>query len=79
MPDDLRKLVLDAAREASAYERERDLALNAEAIARMKARGAQVVGADRAKFAARVAPIQDEVARSLGMTDVLELIRFHAR
>ncbi len=79
MPADLRALVLDAAREASAYERERDLALNAEAIARMKARGAQVVGPDRAKFAARVAPIQDEVARGLGMTDVLELIRSHAR
>jgi tripartite ATP-independent transporter DctP family solute receptor len=79
LPDDLRKLVLDAAREASAFERKRDLELNAEAIARMKSRGAQIVSPDRARFAARIVPIQEEVAASLGMTDVLELIRSHAR
>jgi TRAP-type C4-dicarboxylate transport system substrate-binding protein len=79
MPDDLRRIVLEAAREAATFERERDLALNAEAIERMRGRGAQIVQPDRAKFAARIAPIQDEVARSLGMTDVLELIRTHAR
>jgi len=71
--------VLDAARQASAFERKRDLELNAEAIARMKSRGAQIVSPDRARFAARIVPIQEEVAASLGMTDVLELIRSHAR
>jgi tripartite ATP-independent transporter DctP family solute receptor len=79
LPDDLRQAVLEAAREASAFERKRDLELNAEAIARMQSRGAQIVTPDRARFAARIAPIQDEVAASLGMTDVLELIRSHAR
>ena len=79
LPDDLRQAVLEAAREASAFERRRDLELNAEAIARMESRGAQIVTPDRARFAARIAPIQDEVAASLGMTDVLELIRSHAR
>jgi tripartite ATP-independent transporter DctP family solute receptor len=78
LPADLRPVVLEAAREASAFERKRDLELNAEAIARMKSRGAQIVAPDRARFAARILPIQDEVAAALRMTDMLELIRSHA-
>jgi len=79
LPPELQAVVLEAATQASTFERKRDFELNAEALARMKARGAQVVIPDRAKFAARIMPIQDEVARSLNMTDVLELIRSHAR
>jgi antitoxin (DNA-binding transcriptional repressor) of toxin-antitoxin stability system len=45
----------------------------------MQARGARIVTPDRAKFVARIVPIQDEVARNLKMTDVLDLIRSHAR
>jgi len=79
LPADLQKTVLEAAAQAAAFERRRDAELNAEAVARMQARGAQIVSPDRAKFAARIVPIQDEVARSLNMSDVLELIRSHAR
>ena len=57
----------------------RDVELNAQAIERMKAKGAQIVIPERARFAARIAPIQDEVAQNLKMTDVLELIRSHAK
>ena len=78
MPPDMQKLVLEAARDASKYERQRDAELNAQAIERMKAKGAQIVVPDRARFAARIASIQDEVAQSLRMTDVLALIRSHA-
>jgi TRAP-type transport system periplasmic protein len=67
-----------AATEAAAYERQRDAELNAEAIERMQAKGAEIVEPDRALFAARVAPIQDEVAASLDMSDMLALIRSHA-
>ena len=45
----------------------------------MKEKGAQIVMPDRAKFADRIAPIQDEVAANLKMTDVLQLIRNHAK
>lgn len=79
LPADLQRTVLEAAAQAAAFERLRDAELNAEAVARMQARGAQIVMPDRAKFAARIAPIQDEVARSLNVSDVLELIRAHAR
>jgi TRAP-type C4-dicarboxylate transport system substrate-binding protein len=71
--------VLDAAAQAAAHERKRDLELNSEAVARMQARGARIVTPDRAKFVARIVPIQDDVARNLKMTDVLDLIRSHAR
>jgi len=75
LPGDLRAAVLGAARDAAAHERRRDRELNAEAIERMKARGARVVVPERARFAARVGAIQDEVAGSLGMADVLGLVR----
>jgi TRAP-type transport system periplasmic protein len=70
--------LLAAAETAAAAERRRDAELNGEAIERMKARGATIVEPDRAAFAAKIAPIQDEVAASLGMEDVLSLIRSHA-
>jgi tripartite ATP-independent transporter DctP family solute receptor len=79
LPADLQKLVLEAARDASVHERRRDVELNAQAIERMKAKGAQIVIPERARFEARIAPIQDEVAQNLKMTDVLELIRNLAR
>jgi tripartite ATP-independent transporter DctP family solute receptor len=75
---DQQKTMLDAAREASVIQRRRDTELNAEAVDRMKAKGAVFVEPDRAEFAARIAPIQDEVAGTLKMTDVLELIRAKA-
>ncbi|MBI2563694.1 MAG: hypothetical protein HYW08_15190, partial [candidate division NC10 bacterium] len=53
--------------------------LNAEAIERMKAKGAKVIEPDRAKFAVLIGPIQDEVARDLKMDDVLGIIRGAAK
>jgi tripartite ATP-independent transporter DctP family solute receptor len=76
---DLQKTVLDAAQEASKYQRKRERELDAEAMERIKTRGAQLVTPDRAKFAAAIKPIQDEVAKQLNMTDVLEIIRSHAK
>lgn len=75
---DLQEQLLAAASDASAAERDRDAQLNAEAIERMKERGAEIVLPDKAAFAAKVAPIQDEVATSLGMEGMLALIRSHA-
>lgn len=79
LPPNLQKIVLDAARDASAHERRRDTELNAQAIERMKAKGTQIVIPQRVRFEARIAPIQEEVALNLKMTDVLELIRSNAR
>ena len=45
----------------------------------MKAKGAQIIIPERARFEARITPIQEEVAKSLKMTDVLALIRSRER
>ncbi len=79
MSADQRNTLLAAAQEAAVFERKRDAELNAEAIERMRAKGAQIVEPNRASFSSRIAPIQDEVATSLKMTDVLELVRSHAK
>jgi tripartite ATP-independent transporter DctP family solute receptor len=76
---DLRQIVFKSAQEASQRERRRDAELNAQAIEKMKTRGAQIVVPERRQFAALMMPIQDEVAAELKMTDVLALIRQHAR
>ena len=34
---------------------------------------------DKAKFIALIAPIQDEVAQELKATDVLQIVRSHAK
>jgi len=79
LPSDIQKILLDTALEASDYERKRDAELNAEAIERMKSKGAKVIEPDRAKFASLIGPIQDEVARDLKMEDVLAMIRAAAK
>jgi len=76
---DQKSTLLAAAREASVHERKRDAELNSEAIERMRAKGAQIVEPNRSTFSSRIAPIQDEVAATLKMTDVLELVRGHAK
>jgi tripartite ATP-independent transporter DctP family solute receptor len=76
---DQQKAVLEAGREASAHERKRDAELNTEAIDRMKQKGTAFIVPDRAKFSALIAPIQDEVAQTQKMTDVLALVRSHAK
>ena len=79
LPADQQKAILDAGREASVIQRKRDAELNAEAIERMKQKGTQFIVPDRAKFAALIQPIQDEVAQTMKMTDVLELVRNHGK
>jgi TRAP-type transport system periplasmic protein len=79
LPPDQQAALLEAGREASAIQRKRDNELNAEAVDRMKAKGTQFVVPDRAKFTTLIAPIQDEVAQNLKMTDVLALVRDHGK
>jgi TRAP-type C4-dicarboxylate transport system substrate-binding protein len=79
MPPDLQKIVLDAAVEASAHERKKDAELVAAAAERLKARGAVLTTPDKAKFIALIAPTQDELAKDLNVTDLLQIVRAHAR
>ena len=79
LPPDLQKIVLDAALEASTYERKRDAELVAEAAGQLKAKGAVLTTPDKTKFIALIAPIQDEVAKDLKATDVLQIVRKHAQ
>jgi TRAP-type transport system periplasmic protein len=79
MPADLQKIVLDAASEAAVHERKRDAELVAAAASSLKTKGAVLTVPDKSKFIALVAPIQDEVARDLKATDLLQIIRKHAQ
>jgi tripartite ATP-independent transporter DctP family solute receptor len=79
MPADLQKIVLDAAIEAAAHERKKDAELVAAAVDRLKAKGVTLTTPDKAKFIALIAPIQDEVASELKSTDLLQIVRNHAK
>jgi len=79
LPADQQKALLDAGADASVIQRKRDTELNAEAVDRMKAKGTTFVVPDKARFLALIAPIQDEVATTLKMNDVLALVRGHAK
>jgi TRAP-type transport system periplasmic protein len=79
LPADLQKAMLDAGAEASIIQRKRDNELNAEAVDRMKAKGTTFVVPDKGRFLTLVAPIQDEVATTMKMNDVLTLVRGHAK
>ena len=79
LPPELQKIVLEAALEAATYERKRDAELVAEAADRLKAKGAVMTTPDKTRFIALIAPIQDEVAKDLKATDVLQIVRKHAQ
>ena len=79
MPAELQKIVLDAAREAAIHERKRDAELVAAAAGSLKLKGAVLTVPDKSKFIALIAPIQDEVARDLKATDLLQIVRKHAQ
>ncbi len=71
LPADQQKALLDAGAEASIIQRKRDTELNADAVERMKQKGTTFVTPDKSRFLALIAPIQDEVATNLKVTDVL--------
>ena len=77
MPKDLQAIVLQAAKEASVHERKKDAELVAAAADRLKSRGAVLTSPDKARFIQLIAPIQDEVARELKATELLQLVRSH--
>lgn len=77
MPKDLQEIVLQAAKEASVHERKKDAELVAAAADRLKSRGAVLTSPDKSRFIQLIAPIQDEVARELKATELLQLVRSH--
>lgn len=77
MPKDLQAIVLQAAKEASVHERKKDAELVAAAADRLKSRGAVLTSPDKSRFIQLIAPIQDEVARELKATELLQLVRSH--
>ena len=77
MPKDLQEIVLQAAKEASVHERKKDAELVAAAADRLKSRGAVLTSPDKARFIQLIAPIQDEVARELKATELLQLVPSH--
>jgi tripartite ATP-independent transporter DctP family solute receptor len=79
LPPDLQKIVVESAREASVHERKKDAEFVAAAADRLKAKGAILTTPEKTKFIALIAPIQDEVAKELKVTDVLEMVRTHAK
>ena len=79
LPADLQKLVVEAAKEAAVHERQKDAEFVAAAADRLKAKGAVLTMPDKARFVALIAPIQDEVAKELKVTDLLEMVRAHGK
>lgn len=79
LPPDLQKIVMEAGKEAAVHERKKDAEFVAAAADRLKAKGAVLTTPDKAKFIALIAPIQDEVARELKVSDLLEIVRSQAK
>jgi TRAP-type transport system periplasmic protein len=78
LPPDLQQMVLQAGKEAAVHERKKDAELVAAAADRLKSRGAVLTSPDKARFVKLIAPIQDEVARELKATELLQIVRGHA-
>ena len=78
LPADLQKVVLQAAKEAAVHERKKDAELVAAAADRLKSKGAVLTAPDKTQFVKLIAPIQDEVARELKATELLQMVRSHA-
>jgi tripartite ATP-independent transporter DctP family solute receptor len=73
---DLQKVVRDIFREAGAIQFKAAVRMADEKLAELKAKpGVTVVEVDTKAFAAKVRDIQDEVAKSLGVADLLGIIR----
>jgi tripartite ATP-independent transporter DctP family solute receptor len=79
LPPDLQKIVIEAGKEAAVHERKKDAEFVAAAADRLKAKGAVLTSPEKTKFIALIAPIQDEVAKELKVTDLLEIVRTHAK
>jgi TRAP-type C4-dicarboxylate transport system substrate-binding protein len=79
LPADVQKIVLEAGKEASVHERKKDAEFVAAAVDRLKAKGAVLTTPEKTKFVALIAPVQDEVARELKVTDILGIVRSHAK
>jgi tripartite ATP-independent transporter DctP family solute receptor len=79
LPPDLQRIVIEAGREASVHERKKDAEFVEAAAARLKQKGALLSKPDKTRFIALIAPIQDEVARELKVTDLLEIVRGHGK
>ena len=79
LPPDLQKVVLTAAAEAAVHERKKDAEFVAAAVDRLKSKGAVLTSPDKAKFVALIGPIQDELAKELKATDLLDMVRAHGK
>lgn len=67
LSEDAQKIVLDAAREASAYERQQNAEAEAKQLAELKERGMEVVeDADLAAFKEAVAPVYEKYGEKFG-------------
>lgn len=76
IPPDLQKVVLDTFREAGAVQFKAAVRMADQNLAELRRMpGVTVVEVDTKLFAAKVRDIQDQVAKDLGVTDLLKLIR----
>ncbi len=76
LPADLQKVVRDTFREAGAIQFKAAVRMADEKLAELKAKpGVTVTEVDTKLFAAKVKDIQDEVAKDLGVSDLVTLIR----
>jgi tripartite ATP-independent transporter DctP family solute receptor len=76
LPPDLRDMVLKAMLDASVYERQADIKINADALTDLQAKGA-IINSDvnKKSFIDALKNLQDEVADQLKTKQLLDLIR----
>lgn len=78
LPEDLRAIVLEAGAKATDVGRYYDEAANKEFMKKIVKAGVQVNEVDTGPFVAKVATLQDDIAKSLGAQELLKLIRDEA-
>ncbi|WP_321345176.1 TRAP transporter substrate-binding protein [Breoghania sp.] len=76
LPEDLQKVVQDAAVVANAYGVERSIFYDTSLVEKLvKEHGVNVTRPDRAAFIAKVAPMQVELAKELGLSEEYALVK----
>lgn len=79
LPADLRPIVVQAAAEASAYEREFDLSMTDKYMNELLKNGAKINLVNKEPFVKLARPLHAEIAKSVGAEDLLKLIQEEAK
>src|SRR6185312_14471991 len=75
LPDDLKKIVLEAGHAASRREQQFDMDMSAKYMEKLKAEGIKINEIDKGPWIERSLPLQDRLAKKVDAEKMLGLIR----